>query len=92
MNSSYMYVVHYTRMLFSADVEAAREFARTAFVVPSHMFLRPLLMGSLNESRTKEERERIEQEMDARLEAAIMKEPQQFNMKILVHFVLVKKV
>lgn len=56
------------------------------------MFLTPLLLGSLDETRSKEERERIEKEIEARLEEAVTKEPDAFNMRILVHFVLCKKV
>ena len=80
------------RNYFSANEKAAREFARKSFVEPSRTFLTPMLIGSLNESRSKEEKEKLEKELEKRMEEVIAREPDKFNMSIIVHFVLFKKV
>ena len=76
------------RNYFSANEKAAREFARKSFVEPSRMFLTPMLIGSLNESRSKEEKEKLEKELERRMEEVIARDPDKFNMSIIVHFVL----
>ena len=56
------------------------------------MFFTGVLLETLGEWRSEEERDELAKVYEQRLEDAIAKEPEQFHLKVITNFVVVRKV